>query len=1361
MSTTIDQLELEIQTSSSSAAAGIDALASSLGRLKTAVSGLRLTVVSKQLTTLNTSLNSVSSVNIGNLNSLAQGLQSLSACGSLKISSSVATQITNIGAAIQSLGSTDFSTLNSLAAAITPLTSVGRSNLNGFISQLQRIPQAVDAVSSANLDGLGNDVNRLVTALTPLTQMGRNNLTSFLTQLRRIPQVMEELRAVNMNELTLQIQQLATAFDPLATRMQSIANGFSAFPARIQRLIQSTDRLSSSNHRASRSYVTLAAKIHLASTAVKAISKTIAGWINRSNKYVEDVNLFTVAMGDYAGEAKKYAEQVGEYMGIDPGEWMRNQGTFMTLAEGFGVVSDRAYTMSQNLTQLGYDISSFFNISFEDSMAKLQSGLAGELEPLRRLGYDLSVARLQQEAYALGIKKKVTAMTQAEKAELRYYAIMTQVTKAHGDMARTINTPANQLRILRAQVEQAARALGNVFIPILRAVLPYAIALAKIVRMLAEAFASFVGFTLPEIDFGSTGVNLGGVSDSAADLNENLSGATKSAKELKNAMLGIDELNVISPPEDTGGSGGAGIGGGGGLGFELPTYDFIGDLVNDEVEKATEKLKELLPVIVAVGAALATWKLADWLANLMGVKDVIGALTGADYLSMFAGLLMSVGGAILYASGAFDAMENGVDWANLAMLLGGVAAAAAGLYLILKPFSTTIAPIAGWATAAAGGLGILAISLGDIEKNGSNLANIAGSIAGITLTVVGLTKAFQNSSIAIAPLIAPLAGYVASLALAKTSISDMVANGPGFENVLGSIAGAVAGVNLAVKLCTAACAVNPILGGLVIAGTVVAAFATIVGAIQDAGAEIYESSDDFKIMENILARSAEASERCVTAMSTMQTNIKNLETVGNDFATASMLLDEIMAINENADASAYELALMEVKVGILNGLNIAGLSLSIDETTGRVIQSREEVEKLIASLEQQARMEALTSLLVQCYRDQYTAMIDAERAARDYDAANEALSTTANELLNTPWYDIMKRGELKAAHEKQTAAVEAATTAYENASTTYYNLNDTISTYMTQLTNLKTEQASVADPMVDSMDAVQTALDETVAKMPGYGTDIADGLVNAVKGGITVPKFKDIWSTVGTSFTDSYEIKSPSRVFEGYGENLVDGLLNGVKQYTSMQSTVTDWANAITKWFTDNASYNKFYSVASDVIDGFKDGIGALYSKCKSTITSWGSSIISWFKNKLDSHSPSRVFERIGEDTILGYNIGLKNIGNTTKGVVNKWADSFTSVSPTLGFAVDTSALRYYNSDSFARSVSATVSSNTSVTATGFKEGMEEFYREYMEPTMVQMASDMRRQADKKEQTVVQIGNRTVNDAVTTQRNANGYVFAT
>jgi phage-related protein len=336
------------------------------------------------------------------------------------------------------------------------------------------------------------------------------------------------------------------------------------------------------------SFSMVASKIKLAFDVILKIGSAIYKLIKNVSNYMEDINLFAVAMGDYAKEASEYAERIGEIMGIDPGEWMRAQGTFMTLATGFGVVGDRAYIMSKNLTQLGYDLSSFFNDSVKESMERLQSGLAGELEPLRRIGYDLSQARLQQEAYTLGISKSVSAMTQAEKAELRYYTIMTQVTATHGDMARTLEAPANQLRILTSQINQAARAIGSIFIPMLNAVLPYVIAVAKGVRLLASSLASLVGFTLPEVDY--SGVD--SLASGADDASSALGSAADNAKKLKKYTMGFDELNVIDT--SSGSSGGAGgVGGGSGFDFELPEYDFIGDATESRVDGIINKVKEL------------------------------------------------------------------------------------------------------------------------------------------------------------------------------------------------------------------------------------------------------------------------------------------------------------------------------------------------------------------------------------------------------------------------------------------------------------------------------------------------------------------------------------------------------------------------------------------------------------------------------------------------------------------------------------------------------------------------------------------------------------------------------------------------
>ena len=410
-----------------------------------------------------------------------------------------------------------------------------------------------------------------------------------------------------IDELTLQLKANTTpavnGIDRLTEslkRLQSATSGglglkactkeMSAFSSASKDAGKSADSSAKSNKSYGSSFSGIVSKAQIAFRVLREGVEIIGDCVKKSSDYIENINLFNVSMGKFADEARNYAESVGEIMGIDPGEWMKSQGVFMTLATGFGVAGERANVMSKNLTQLGYDLSSFFNISQEDAMAKLQSGLAGELEPLRRIGFDLSQARLQQEAYTLGINKKVSAMTQAEKAELRYHAILTQVTTAQGDMARTLESPSNQFRILSAQVEQAARAIGNLFIPVLQAVLPYIIAFVKMIRYLAESMADFFGIELPIAD--TSGIE--SMASGAEDASDALGSAADNAKKLKKHTLGLDELNVIDPTSGSSGSGsGAGIGGG--FNFELPEYDFLGGATESKANAIVEKFKELLP----------------------------------------------------------------------------------------------------------------------------------------------------------------------------------------------------------------------------------------------------------------------------------------------------------------------------------------------------------------------------------------------------------------------------------------------------------------------------------------------------------------------------------------------------------------------------------------------------------------------------------------------------------------------------------------------------------------------------------------------------------------------------------------------
>ena len=662
-------LEFQIKENSDSAVASLGRLEKALSSLKTATSGgaSGVRTAANQIAALNKALSGSGAVG-QKLKSIAAGLKAISDVGTVKIPKSLGTNM-------QSLGT------------------------------------ALSGISDGDIDKLYN----VADALRPLSELESAHMRSYINQLSAFPDVVRELRAADIDEFSNQMTRLANALRPFATEMQHVADGFSAMPSRIQRLITTTEKYNNTVNKGSTQTSRFGISLKSIKTAgvmagIRMIRQEISKAITESNAYQEDLNLFTASMGQYAKEAQEYAENVGEIMGIDPAKWMRNQGVFNTLLSGFGSVADRSYLMSKNLTQLGYDISSFFNISVEDAMQKLQSGVSGELEPLRRLGYDLSQAKLEQTALTLGIEKSVSAMTQAEKAELRYYAIMTQVTTAQGDMARSLDAPANQLRIFQAQLTQASRAIGNIFIPILQKILPIAIAVLRIVRELADAIAKLFHFKLTEIDYSGVGNLASGAEDAAAGFDD----ATSAAKELKKSVMGFDELNILNG-NTASGSGSAGVSGGSGFDFELPEYGFLND-VSKQADEVTQKLKNALPWILAIGAGFAAWKL--------------GPKLGLD-LQKTIGLAVGIFGALTLVQNILDSIVNGVTEENMTGMIFGMTLAVTGLYVALGP-------VAGGITAIVSGLAVLAVAFSDAEKSGWNFQNQMLAIAGILAAGVGI-----------------------------------------------------------------------------------------------------------------------------------------------------------------------------------------------------------------------------------------------------------------------------------------------------------------------------------------------------------------------------------------------------------------------------------------------------------------------------------------------------------------------------------------------------------------------------------------------------------------------------------------------
>lgn len=717
----IQGLEFQIVNDSTQAVAGLQNLINTLNRLKTATNG-GATGLSKTAQGIRELSNSLKGLNSGDasqkITRLTNALTALSQVGNVKISSSIANQLTAINTALAGLKWTDGDKLTSLA--------------NG---------------------------------LRPLSELGKANMTTFINQLSKLPKVIEDLEAADIDKFTQQMTALAAAMKPFADEMQKVSNGFSAFPSKIQKLITSTEKYNASARKATSTtgqFTSGLKALNVAAVAItfRKIGHFIAQAVTESNKYQEDLNLFTVALGQYAAEAQNYAEKVSDVMGIDPAQWLRNQGVFNTLLTGFGDTAERAQLMSQNLTQLGYDISSFFNISIEDAMQKLQSGISGELEPLRRLGYDLSQARLEQTALNLGIKESVANMTQAEKAELRYYAIMTQVTTAQGDMARTLEAPANLLRILQAQLTQAARAIGNIFIPALNAILPYAIAVVQVIREIANALANLAGFKLTEVDY--SGVNSAAVG--AGSLADNLDDAAGAAKKLKQYTAGFDELNVFAP--NTGSGSGAGAGGAGGFDFDLPTYDFLGDAVQTRIGEIKKMIEDTLAEITTI---------------VSGFMLAVGAILVVTGVNIPLGVGLMAAGAVGLAA------TVGLNWtamsSELASTLALITGVVGGFLLALgaiMAFSGANLPL-GIALMALGGASLVTAAVINWHNSDRHLTDalttLAGVLAGASLAV-GAMLAFTGvaTGLGIALMAVGAVTLVSAAALNWNSIPDALAS---------------------------------------------------------------------------------------------------------------------------------------------------------------------------------------------------------------------------------------------------------------------------------------------------------------------------------------------------------------------------------------------------------------------------------------------------------------------------------------------------------------------------------------------------------------------------------------------------------
>ncbi len=1457
---TVESVQIEVSALSSAAAKSIDELTNTLSRLKSATKGgLGLTPVAKQLTTLNTALNSISSTNADNLNKMAQGLQALSSCGNLKLSSSVANQITNLGTAVRSLNGTDFSSLGRLADALTPLSTIGKSNLNSFISQLQRLPQAVQGLNSVDMSGLNGKLMELVSALSPLSNMGKNNLTSFITQLNKIPKLMENLKNVDMRTLYNQIQSLTRVFTPLATQMEKISAGFAAFPARIQKLITSTNNLSKSNDKASTSYVNLAAKISVAIVAMKRIGAAVANMIYDATEWEGITQRFGRAFGSEAEEAYSWIKRLNSELSINTQQFMQYSSIFGTMLKGFGVVEKDAAKMAMGYTELVYDIWAGYNdiyTSFEDAAVAVRSAIAGEVEPIRKAGFTIVDSQLKVTAANYGIAYSSQSASEELKSYLRYLTLVGQADAQGliGTYAREMTTAEGLMRTLRQQIISLGQAFGSVFLPILAKVLPYVQAFISLLTDAIVAVATLFGVTIQPVTF-SSGLSAG--ASAAEDLSDSIGDAGKKAKELKNALLGIDELNIISPPEDTSGNGASGIGGAGGGGLldvDKLWDESVFDSVNQQVAELKEKLKEIVPIVAGIGAGFAAWKIAK------GVADFVKYITsfkgfGAGWAGLGAlGLLSDLNEFIGYFQ---DFLENGATFQNVVGMISEFTGAIGDCLIILGNLKI------GGALKVVQGIGEIAVAIKDISESGVNWDNANTAIRGLTNIAIGIGVFTGNLKVAawglaiqgFTSIITEIGANWDAIKQGDWSGVDKVTLIIGALEVLGGLAMAldvfsklkeVATIGKASEAVTTVATATETLDttvstklspnltslaknlglGIVIIGEVAIAAGLIVGAVLGLGVLLGQVGESWQpVIDNggtvaaamgigvgILAAVGVVTALLGSVGTPLIVNIALGTAILAELGVATgLFLVEIWAIGKGLDeiGQAWQPVLdngetIATAIGLGTAL-LVGIGV-VTAALGVATVASAGLLPLAIGLGTALLVELAAAFIV--FTESLVAVADelGDNLAPALDRLNDKLPTLSTNM--SEFVDFMTdfAGEVVRYTEVSAIAGLSATIdtiigwftqdpidkladdvddIYEQTTTLNEKLRVAVPELQTAIDLLKqykgflTEMETLCNSNVELSTGMFVNMKEVGQKLVTGFVDgikskssdfsnaaktLVDGFKNSLNTNAATCKSSFIsWASNLKNWFTSASFGAINRTtFGNYAKDIVSGFNNGItNNYATAKSGMVSFANTVKNAFTEIVSYKVFYDIAKDVIDGFNNGINDFYDTTRPYMRRWANDAAEAYKAALDSNSPSKRFMRIGEDTVLGYNLGIANLGGTTKGVVTDWANSFASVSPTMSFAVDTSALKYYSSDSFAQSVSAEIASNgnyaveNSFSADGLKEAV------LMALVESGLVEDVRRQADKEERTIVQIGNRTVTDAVAAQQRANGYRFVT
>lgn len=360
--------------------------------------------------------------------------------------------------------------------------------------------------------------------------------------------------------------------------------------------------------------------LHFWINALRKTVQIIKDGISSYADYVESLNFLNAAVKDSNEGFNKFLQLQRQSFGLDPTQLNTTASIFYSFGNSLGFASDQTKLISMNMTQLAADLASMHNTDLETMTSKLRSALAGRAHAIAKLGISVHDATIEEWLLTKGINDSMRSMSEASQAAARYAFIIEKSTAAQGDLAKTINSPANQMKILATQAALAKQNLGSLFVNVLMPGI-------KIINAILQPLnALVVGLTsLSAVNYSSS---IGEGADSLEDL----------ADASQDASFGLTSLDEINQG-GTSGSNSALAGISDQISELLKGYDNLAD-GGSTLTAAMEKLgKALAPIWkMLTSNPIDFGKALSWIGDLL---YPIGATLGwlFDLLTKFDGFL--------------------------------------------------------------------------------------------------------------------------------------------------------------------------------------------------------------------------------------------------------------------------------------------------------------------------------------------------------------------------------------------------------------------------------------------------------------------------------------------------------------------------------------------------------------------------------------------------------------------------------------------------------------------------------------------------------------------------------------------------